>query len=173
MPTNKEVVDVIEQWSGKRPGKMSQSLEDWWNQTAPGSTHSALSFNPDGIDDLLKRIQKAFPSSPVLVAGDFQAAGNIKTLQDLVDALQPVMADAVMDVPSQASVAVARQGRIQKKTQKKRSGRQRKISKGAKVSVAKKSGSREKVSRKLGRRSGKRRAGAAAGKVSGAKAKKK
>jgi hypothetical protein len=62
MPTNKAVVDVVEQWSGQRPEKMSQGLEDWWNQTAPGSSHSALVFNPDGIEDLLKRLQKAFPA---------------------------------------------------------------------------------------------------------------
>jgi hypothetical protein len=63
MPSNKAVVDVIEQWSSQRPEKMSQSLEDWWNQTAPGSSHSALSFDPDGIEDLIKRIKNAFPSS--------------------------------------------------------------------------------------------------------------
>lgn len=99
MPSNKAVVDVIEQWSGQRPEKMSQSLEDWWNQTAPGSSHSALSFDPDGIEDLIKRIKNAFPASPVVEAADFRAAGNIKTVQDLVDALQPAMVSDAMDVP--------------------------------------------------------------------------
>jgi hypothetical protein len=99
MPSNKAVVDVIEQWSGQRPEKMSQSLEDWWNQTAPGSSHSALSFDPDGIEDLIKRIKNAFPSSPVVEAADFRASGNIKNVQDLVDALQPPMASDAMDVP--------------------------------------------------------------------------
>jgi hypothetical protein len=99
MPSNKAVVDLIEQWSGQRPEKTSQSLEDWWNQTAPGSSHSSLSFDPDGIEDLIKRIKIAFPSSPVVEAADFRTSGNIKTLQDLVDALQPAMVSDAMDVP--------------------------------------------------------------------------
>lgn len=106
MPTNKAVVDVVEQWSGQRPEKMSQGLEDWWNQTAPGSSHSALVFNPDGIEDLLKRLQKAFPAAPPLVSGDFGAAGAVKSIQDLVDALQPAMVGAAsvwMDVPQKQS----------------------------------------------------------------------
>jgi len=89
MPTNKQIVDLIEQWSGKRPDSMAQVLEDWWNETAPGSTHSALAY-ADGIDDLVKRIKKAFPPPPSVVAADFKSAGAIKTMEDLVDALQPV-----------------------------------------------------------------------------------
>jgi hypothetical protein len=89
MPANKAVVDVIEQWSGQRPDKTSQNLQNWWNQTAPGSNHSALLFKPDGIEDLLKRLKKAFPGSPALQSGDFGDAGAIKTVQDLIDALQP------------------------------------------------------------------------------------
>ena len=100
MPTNKAVVDVIEQWSGQRPEKMSQSLEDWWNQTAPGSSHSALQFDPDGIEDLIKRIEKAFPSAPAVEGADFRTSGNIKNVQDLVDALQPAIVSDVMDVPA-------------------------------------------------------------------------
>ena len=65
MPSDNEVLNVITGWSPKRPEKMSQGLEDWWNQTAPGSTHSTLKFDPDGIDDLLLRLKKAFPASPV------------------------------------------------------------------------------------------------------------
>src|SRR6266850_1117964 len=89
MPTNKEVLDVIEKWSGQRPPKMSQRLEEWWNKTAPGSTHSGLVFDPDGIADLVNRLQKAFPNPPHLEAADFKATGTVKTVQDLVDALQP------------------------------------------------------------------------------------
>jgi len=92
MPTNQAVVDVVEQWSGKRPERMSQNLKDWWNETAPGSSHSALAFDPDGIEDLLRRLKNAFPSSPLLASGDFGDSGNIKTIQDLVDSLQPAMA---------------------------------------------------------------------------------
>jgi len=89
MPTNKEVLDVIENWSGQRPSKMSQQLEEWWNKTAPGSTHSGLLFDPDGIADLVKRLRNAFPNPPHLQASDFKASGTVKTAQDLVDALQP------------------------------------------------------------------------------------
>jgi hypothetical protein len=77
---------------------MSQNLEQWWGQTAPGSSHSTLKFDPDGIEDLLKRLNKTFPSSPAIEAADFGAAGNVKTVQDLVDALQPVAAGVEMDV---------------------------------------------------------------------------
>lgn len=89
MPTNKAVLDVVDQWSGDRPAKMSQSLEQWWNQTAPGSPHSTLVFDPNGIDDLVNRLKKAFPASPALQAADFRSTGNVKSVQDLVDALQP------------------------------------------------------------------------------------
>jgi subtilisin family serine protease len=81
-------VDIITEWSGNRPEEMSQSLEDWWNQTAPGSTHSNVMFDPDGIHDLLPRLKKASPASPGLSAGDFRTDGAIKTLQDLDDSLQ-------------------------------------------------------------------------------------
>jgi hypothetical protein len=91
MPTNKEVLDVIEKWSGQRPPKMSQQLEEWWNKTAPGSTHSGLPFDPDGIADLVNRLKKAFPNPPHLEAADFKATGTVKTVQDLVDALQPTL----------------------------------------------------------------------------------
>ena len=93
MPTNKAVVDVVEQWSGSRPDKMSQSLEPWWERTAPGSSHSALLFDPDGIADLVTRLSKAFPASPPLEASDFRSAGTVKTVQDLADALQPPIED--------------------------------------------------------------------------------
>jgi hypothetical protein len=91
MPTNKEVLDVIEKWTGKRPPKMSQQLEEWWNKTAPGSTHSGLPFDPDGIADLVNRLLKAFPNPPHLQAADFKATGTVKTVQDLVDGLQPTV----------------------------------------------------------------------------------
>jgi len=96
MPSDNEVLDVITGWSGKRPEKMSQGLEDWWNQTAPGSTHSTLKFDPDGIDDLLLRLKKAFPASPRPSGADFRAGGEIKSVQDLADALQPVVSDEAM-----------------------------------------------------------------------------
>jgi hypothetical protein len=96
MPTNKAVLDVVEQWSASRPDKMSQSIELWWNQTAPGSSHSALLFDPDGIADLVTRLSKAFPASPALEASDFRSAGAVKTVQDLVDALQPPIEGAAV-----------------------------------------------------------------------------
>jgi len=91
MPTNKEVLDVIQEWSGQRPSKMSQQLEEWWNKTAPGSSHSGLLFDPDGIADLVNRLKKAFPNPPHLEAADFKTSGTVKTIQDLVDALQPIL----------------------------------------------------------------------------------
>jgi hypothetical protein len=144
MPTNKQVVDAIEQWSGNRPEKMSQNLEEWWNQTAPGATHKALAFDPDGIDDLVDKLQKEFAGSPDLAAGDFKATGNIKTLQDLVDALQPVEADALADVPRAEKTIGARKGGIQKRTSKKGVGRKRKTHKQRKAHAKKKSTRRGK-----------------------------
>lgn len=99
MPTNKEVLDVVEKWSGERPDKMSQSLEKWWDKTAPGSSHASLRFDPDGIADLVNRLKKAFPNSPRLKASDFKASGTVKTVQELVNALQPA-------VPSTAANAL-------------------------------------------------------------------
>lgn len=92
MPSNNEVLDVVTAWSGKRPEKMSQNIGDWWDQTAPGSTHSALTFDPNGIDNLLERLKKEFPGSPRPSRADFRAGGNIKTMQGLADALQPIVA---------------------------------------------------------------------------------
>src|ERR1700690_1926456 len=89
MPTEDAVLDVIEDWSGSRPANLSQNLEDWWNQTAPGSPHSAILFK-DGVLDLITRLQTAFPDSPRLQQGDF-VGGGIKTVQDLVNDLQPTM----------------------------------------------------------------------------------
>ncbi len=87
MPTDSDVLDVVQAWSGKRPTKMSQSLEDWWNQTAPGSSHSTLPFAPDGIQDLVTRIDNAFPDADPIGTEDLGSSGSIKTVQDLVNAL--------------------------------------------------------------------------------------
>jgi hypothetical protein len=106
MPSNSAVLDVITGWSGQRPEKMSQNLEAWWNQTAPGSSHSTLKFDPDGIDDLLTRLKQTFPSSPRPSEADFRSGGNIATVQDLADALQPVMSDAPAAAPSEEKSVV-------------------------------------------------------------------
>jgi hypothetical protein len=147
MPSNKAVVDVVEQWSGQRPEKMLQSLEDWWNQTAPGSSHSALSFDPDGIEDLIKRLQDAFPSAPVLEAGDFRASGNVKTVQDLVDALQPAMVGAAMAVSTARNVGAGRKVTTPKRAVKKRAASGAKTTSGTKARAGKKS-HRKQASRK-------------------------
>ena len=143
MPSNKAVVDVIEQWSGQQPEKMLQSLEDWWNQTAPGSSHSALKFDPDGIEDLIKRIENAFPSAPVVEAADFRTSGNIKTVQDLVDALQPAMVSDAMDVPAMAKSTGGRAGSARKKASAKVIGKKAK-SMAERPSVRRKSTSKKK-----------------------------
>jgi hypothetical protein len=87
MASDAAVLDVITGWSGRRPPAMSQVLAVWWNQTAPGSSHSTLAFNPDGIADLIKRLKKAFPHSPVIGAVDLADGGAISTVEDLVEAL--------------------------------------------------------------------------------------
>jgi hypothetical protein len=143
MPSNKAVVDVIEQWSGQRPDKMSQILEDWWNQTAPGSSHSALQFDPDGIEDLIKRIEKAFPSAPVVEAADFRTSGNIKTVQDLVDALQPAVVSDAMDVPAMAKRIGRRTRSARKKVSAKVTGKKAKPT-AKRPSVKRKSASKKK-----------------------------
>jgi hypothetical protein len=124
VPSNSEVLDVVESWSGKRPEKMSQKLEDWWNQTAAGSSHSSLKFDPDGIDDLLLRCKNQFPSSPRPSEADFRAGGNIKTAQDLADALQPVSEMVAADVPMKVVVKKkAAKKKVLKKVGKKRAAR--------------------------------------------------
>jgi len=131
MPTNKEVLDVIEKWSGQRPPKMSQRLEEWWNKTAPGSTHSGLVFDPDGIADLVNRLQKAFPNPPHLEAADFKATGTVKTVQDLVDALQPTISAppaaalvaSPMTLRAVKPVTVSAKSKKKKKVKKTRTGK--------------------------------------------------
>ncbi len=108
MPSDNEVLKVVTGWSGKRPEKMSQNLEDWWNQTSPGSTHSTLKFDPDGIDDLLLRLKSAFPASPAPSEADFRAGGGIKSVQDLSDALQPVVADEAFVAPTPSAKKAAK-----------------------------------------------------------------
>ena len=91
MASDNDVLDVITAWSGQRPGKLSQVLEEWWEETAKGSTHGSLAFDPDGIQDLVQRLQIAFPDSPTIETGDLGSCGLIKTVQDLVTALnEPV-----------------------------------------------------------------------------------
>ncbi len=107
MPSDDQILSVIQQWSGQRPPKMSQNLEDWWGQTASGSSHSTLPFDPDGIEDLVRRLQQAFPSSPALESGDFGSGGSVKTVEDLSQALLPAMA-ADLDQVTAAAAAPAR-----------------------------------------------------------------
>jgi hypothetical protein len=119
---NKEVLNVIEKWSGQRPSKMSQQLEEWWNKTAPGSTHSGLLFDPDGIADLVKRLKKAFPNPPHLEASDFKSSGTVKTIQDLVDALQPTLpAPPTAALAAKPTVAAGqKQAAVSRKTKTKK-----------------------------------------------------
>ncbi len=93
-----KILDITTAWSGQRPEKMSQSLEDWWNQTAPGSTRGALEFDPHGIDALLPRLKRVFPASPRPSEASFRGSGNIKTLQDLEEILQ-YSAPAIRTLP--------------------------------------------------------------------------
>jgi hypothetical protein len=134
MPTNKEVLDVIEKWSGQRPPKMSQQLEEWWNKTAPGSTHSGLLFDPDGIADLVKRLKKAFPNPPHLEAADFKATGTVRTVQDLVNALQPTLPSppTAALVARPAALQSAKPAKVSGKTQKKKKAKKTRAGKPAK-----------------------------------------
>ena len=130
MPTNNEVLDVIEDWSGQRPPKMSQSLEEWWRKTAPGSSHSGLGFDPDGITDLVNRLQAVFPDPPHLESADF--TGSVKSAQDLVDALQPVISNAsTAALLSKPKVAQSKKrGVISRKTKKKKKRKKKKTGTG-------------------------------------------
>jgi hypothetical protein len=87
MPNDSAVLNVVTSWSGRRPPKMSQVLADWWNQTAPASSHSSLPFDPDGITDLITRLKKTFPASPAIDLADLASGGGISTVEDLVEAL--------------------------------------------------------------------------------------
>jgi hypothetical protein len=140
MPTNNEVLDIIEDWSGQRPLKMSQSLEEWWNETAPDSSHSGLVFDPDGITDLVNRLQEAFPDPPHVESADFRATGSVKSVQDLVDVLQPVISNAsTAALISKPRVARSKKPRVvSRKTGKKKSGKKKK--KGARQPVKKRRG---------------------------------
>ena len=87
MASDAAVLNALTRWSGNRPPAMTQVLADWWNQTAPGSSHSGIVFNPDGIADLIKRLRKAFPQSPTIASADLAVGGTISTVEDLVEAL--------------------------------------------------------------------------------------
>jgi hypothetical protein len=112
---------------------MSQQLEEWWNKTAPDSTHSGLPFDPDGIADLVNRLKKTFPNPPHLEATDFKSSGTVKTVEDLVDALQPTFpAPAPATLVAKPTVA-ARQKRAagsgKAKTRKKKKAPRGKLAK--------------------------------------------
>jgi hypothetical protein len=85
MISDREVLRVINEWSGETPDTMSQNLEAWWSHTA--ANHRRVAFNPDGIRDLVVRLKNAFPNLTDIFANDFRS-GRIKTVQDLADALQ-------------------------------------------------------------------------------------
>jgi hypothetical protein len=85
--TDTAVLEVITAWSGQKPPRMSQVIADWWVQTAHGSSHSSLAFNPDGIASLVGLLKKKFPNAPTLDRPDLATGGAIETVEDLVEAL--------------------------------------------------------------------------------------
>ncbi|MGD0498190.1 MAG: hypothetical protein ABSC23_07115 [Bryobacteraceae bacterium] len=142
MPSDKAVLDVIEDWSGGRPGKMSQNLEEWWNLTAAGSSHSTLKFDPDGIEDLVRKLRDAFPTSPALETGDFGPGGSIKTVQQLSTALLSPLAadlDAEMRIPAKKSArkAVAKKRKPAARTAEKAATKKKPARKAAKKAKGK------------------------------------
>lgn len=140
MPTDSQVLDQVENWSGKRPTKMSQSLEDWWNQTAPGSNHSTLPFDPDGIQDLVTRVDRAFPDADPIETEDLGSSGSIKTVQDLADALNQPVAKEVPALAAAKKKAPARKKKAtaaKKKTPAKKAAKKSATKKPSKASMAK------------------------------------
>src|SRR5258708_2836923 len=89
MSIQSRVVDAVEVWCGKRPDELSTVLKDLWDDTAPSSSHSALDFDPDGIDDLVQKLRSEFANPPkrrvTATAADFRSGGKIQTVQKMVD----------------------------------------------------------------------------------------
>lgn len=89
MSIQSRVVDAVEIWCGKRPDELATVLKDLWDDTAPGSSHSALDFDPDGIEDLVLKLHSEFANPPkrrvTATAADFRGGAKIQTLQKLVD----------------------------------------------------------------------------------------
>jgi len=89
MSIQSRIVNTVATWCGKRPDSLSNVLKDLWDDTAPGSSHSSLDFDPDGIDDLIQKLHSEFASPPkrqVNATGpDFRGGSRIRTVQNLVD----------------------------------------------------------------------------------------
>jgi len=148
MSIQSRVLNALESWCGTRPDQLSVVLKDLWNDTAPGSAHSSLDFDPDGIDALIQELHDEFSDQPqrqvTLIAGDFRSAGKIQTAQQLVNeaaTFSPIGApeSAVEPLPQLAGkVSLTRQAKKRKMTT-----RPRKLT-GAKSAKTKTTASRKK-----------------------------
>ena len=72
------------------------ALEDLWNSTRnnPAAPHDGIAFQPDGVQDLLTKLNKEFegpgPSrkkTSVLTLGSFKPDGDVETVNDLISAV--------------------------------------------------------------------------------------
>jgi hypothetical protein len=68
---------------------LSKNLSELWDETRPGSNHSSLDFDPDGIVSLISELHSEFKNPPkrsvTVTAPDFRQGGKIQTIQKLVD----------------------------------------------------------------------------------------
>lgn len=98
MPIRDRVNQVLADWCGADPDSIDQtmSLEEIWESTRdnPQSPHSAIPFQPDGVEDLLIRLRKEFTNPGAdrkdtsgLTPGCFKPSGDIDTVDHLVTAV--------------------------------------------------------------------------------------
>lgn len=89
---------VLAGWCGADPDSIDQtmSLTDLWESTAnnASSPHSAIPFQPEGVEDLLVKLGKEFKKpgrvrkdTSGLTPGSFKPNGDLDSMNDLVRAV--------------------------------------------------------------------------------------
>jgi hypothetical protein len=96
MAIRKRVNEVLDDWCGIAPFDQTMSLQALWESTRnnPKRPHSAMDYQPDGVQDLLTRLVKEFKKPgverirvSVLKPGHFKPNGAIETVNNLVKAV--------------------------------------------------------------------------------------
>jgi hypothetical protein len=84
--TERLLLHTLPRWSGVTVTSVTELLSDMWIRGEQAGHHSALAYDPDGIDLLRAQIRRDFKSAPP--AASFRA--GIKAVGDLDDAMQGV-----------------------------------------------------------------------------------
>lgn len=98
MPIRDRVNLVLAAWCGADPDNIDQtmSLADLWESTRdnPASPHSAIPFQPEGVEDLVVKLLSEFKKPGAvrkdtsgLTPNSFKPSGDVDSVDDLVRAV--------------------------------------------------------------------------------------